>query len=75
MLAWFGLPTFQVPKFNIVPMLTFIIVSLATMAEHPGDTITLGKVVGEDFSKTWFHRTLAGDGLATSLGSVLGWTT
>jgi uracil permease len=70
---WFGLPTFQVPKFNIVPMLTFIIVSLATMAEHLGDTITLGKVVGEDFTvKPGLHRTLAGDGLATAWAAFWG---
>ena len=63
---WFGLPIFQMPKFNIVAMATFIVVSLATVAEHLGDTITLGNVVGKDFTTNpGLHRTLAGDGVAT----------
>lgn len=63
---WFGLPLFQMPKFNIVAMATFIVVSLATVAEHLGDTITLGNVVGKDFTTNpGLHRTLAGDGVAT----------
>lgn len=71
--AWFGLPSFQVPKFNFVAMLTFVIVSLATMAEHLGDTITLGNVVGRDFTiDPGLHRTLAGDGLATAWAAFWG---
>lgn len=71
--SWFGLPKFQVPSFHIVPMLTFVIVSLATMAEHLGDTITLGNVVGKDFTTNpGLHRTLAGDGLATAWAAFWG---
>lgn len=71
--AWFGLPSFQVPRFNLVAMLTFVIVSLATMAEHLGDTITLGNVVGRDFTTDpGLHRTLAGDGLATAWAALWG---
>lgn len=70
---WLGLPKFQVPQFNIVAMLTFVIVSLATMAEHLGDTITLGNVVGKDFTTNpGLHRTLAGDGLATAWAAFWG---
>jgi len=71
--AWFGLPQFQVPKFNLVAIITFIIVSLATVAEHLGDTITLGNVVGQDFTtKPGLHRTLAGDGIATAWAAFWG---
>jgi uracil permease len=71
--SWFGLPAFQVPRFNFVAMLTFVIVSLATMAEHLGDTITLGNVVGKDFTTDpGLHRTLAGDGLATAWAALWG---
>lgn len=70
---WFGLPVFQFPKFNIIAMLTFIIVSLATVAEHLGDTITLGNVVGKDFTlDPGLHRTLAGDGIATAWAAFWG---
>ena len=71
--SWFGLPVFQLPKFNLVAILTFVIVSLATMAEHLGDTITLGNVVGKDFTTNpGLHRTLAGDGIATAWAAFWG---
>jgi uracil permease len=70
---WFGLPRFQVPSFNFVAVLTFIIVSLATICEHLGDTLVTSKVVGQDFYKNpGLHRTLAGDGLATAWAAFWG---
>jgi uracil permease len=70
---WFGLPAFRVPRFNPVAMLTFIIVSLATICEHLGDTLVTSKVVGQDFYKNpGLHRTLAGDGLATAWAAFWG---
>jgi uracil permease len=70
---WFGLPAFALPKFNFVAILTFIIVSLATICEHLGDTLVTSKVVGQDFYKNpGLHRTLAGDGLATAWASLWG---
>jgi uracil permease len=71
--AWLGLPSFAVPKFNFVAVLTFIIVSLATICEHLGDILVTSKVVGKDFyKKPGLHRTLAGDGLATAWASLWG---
>ena len=70
---WLGLPRFQVPSFNFVAVLTFIIVSLATICEHLGDTLVTSKVVGQDFYKDpGLHRTLAGDGLATAWAAFWG---
>jgi uracil permease len=70
---WFGLPDFAFPKFNFVAILTFVIVSLATICEHLGDTLVTSKVVGQDFYKNpGLHRTLAGDGLATTWASLWG---
>jgi uracil permease len=70
---WFGLPTFALPKFNLVATLTFVIVSLATICEHLGDTLVTSKVVGQDFYKNpGLHRTLAGDGLATTWAALWG---
>ena len=70
---WFGLPAFTVPRFSFVPVLTFVIVSLATICEHLGDTLVTSKVVGQDFYKTpGLHRTLAGDGLATAWAALWG---
>lgn len=70
---WFGFTKFALPKFGFVPMATFALVSMATIAEHLGDTLVTSKVVGKDFYKDpGLHRTLAGDGLATSLASLFG---
>ena len=80
---WFALPFLQtgadgsyfwmVPKFNIVAILTFIIVSLATICEHLGYTLTTSKVVGKDFYKDpGLHRTLLGDGVATAWAALWG---
>jgi uracil permease len=71
--AWVGLPTFQMPSFSFVPILTFVIVSLATICEHLGDTLVTSKIVGQDFYKNpGLHRTLAGDGLATAWAAFWG---
>jgi uracil permease len=70
---WFSMPKFHVPAFNFVPILTFIIVSLATICEHLGDTLVTSKVVGQDFYKNpGLHRTLTGDGLATAWAALWG---
>jgi uracil permease len=70
---WFGFPSFMVLKFSFVPVLTFIIVSLATICEHLGDTLVTSKVVGQDFYKDpGLHRTLSGDGLATAWAALWG---
>ncbi|WP_028974114.1 solute carrier family 23 protein [Spirochaeta cellobiosiphila] len=71
--AWFGLPHFAIPKFGIIPIITFLIVSLATIAEHLGDTLVMSRVAGKDFYKDpGLHRTLAGDGAATAFASFFG---
>ncbi|TYT79872.1 uracil permease [Treponema phagedenis] len=71
--AWFGLPSFTIPKFSFVPIITFLIVSLATICEHLGDILVLSKVVDVDFYKDpGLHRTLLGDGLATSWAALWG---
>ena len=81
--SWFGLPFLQqnadgsyfwlAPKFALVPILTFIIVSLATICEHLGDTLVTSKVVGRDFYKDpGLHRTLLGDGIATAWAALWG---
>ena len=81
--SWFGLPFLQLneagsyvwiaPKFAFVPIITFIIVSLATICEHLGDTMVTSKVVGKDFYKDpGLNRTLLGDGVATAWAAIWG---
>ncbi|MGL1892531.1 MAG: NCS2 family nucleobase:cation symporter [Spirochaetaceae bacterium] len=69
----FSLPSYVFPKFAIIPIITFLLVALATIAEHLGDTMVLGKVCKKDFYKEpGIHRTLAGDGVATSIAALFG---
>lgn len=71
--SWFGIAKFAFPKFGLVPIATFALVSMATIAEHLGDTLVTSKVVGRDFYKNpGLHRTLAGDGIATSVAALFG---
>lgn len=70
---WFGFIAPPGIRFNFVAIVTFALVSFATIAEHLGDTVVMSKVVGKDFYvDPGLHRTLAGDGVATSLAALLG---
>ncbi|MCI6358488.1 MAG: uracil-xanthine permease family protein [Clostridiales bacterium] len=53
--------------FTIVPL------SLATMVEHIGDICAISSTCGKNYMvDPGFHRTLLGDGLATTLASLFG---
>ena len=53
--------------FTIVPL------SLATMVEHIGDICAISSTCGKNYMEDpGFHRTLLGDGLATTLASLFG---
>jgi uracil permease len=48
-------------------------VAVVTMIEHLGDVLTISRTTGRDFTREpGLHRTLWGDGLATSLAALLG---
>jgi uracil permease len=71
--SWLSVPHFILPKFNWMAIATIAPVSIATVMEHIGDITTNGAVVGKNFfEKPGLHRTLIGDGLATSLAGLLG---
>ena len=71
--GWIGLPTFQLCKFDITAILVMAPIAIATMMEHVGDISAISATVGENFVEDpGLHRTLAGDGLATSLAGLIG---
>ncbi|WP_081942124.1 solute carrier family 23 protein [Spirochaeta lutea] len=71
--GWISLPSIMGLKFDIIPISVFLIVSLATISEHLGDTLVIGRVIGKDiYEKPGLHRTLLGDGLATSVAALFG---
>ena len=54
-------------------VLTIVPLSLATMVEHIGDVCAISSTCGKNYMQDpGFHRTLLGDGLATSLASLFG---
>ena len=71
--SFVGLPPFQLPKFNITAILVMAPIAIATMMEHIGDMSAISATVGENFLENpGLHRTLIGDGLATSFSALIG---
>jgi uracil permease len=70
---WFAIPNFVTPEFNLAAILFMLPIAIAPAIEHVGDIIAIGSVTGKDYTKNpGLHRTLLGDGLATSLASLFG---
>lgn len=68
-----GFPPFQLCKFNVTAILVMAPIALATMMEHIGDISAISATVGENFIEDpGLHRTIIGDGLATSLSALFG---
>ncbi len=57
----------------VTSIVAIVPISLATMMEHIGDISAISSTCGENFiKKPGLHRSLVGDGLATSLASICG---
>lgn len=82
--AWIGLPIhwnrtvfggidWQNGALIVSSIVAIMPIALATMMEHIGDICAIGSTCGKNFVKEpGLHRTLVGDGLATSLASLFG---
>jgi len=71
--AWFAVPDFSWPVFDMAAIGLIAPVAIASMVEHVGDVISVGATVEQDFVKDpGLSRTLVGDGIATSLAGLLG---
>lgn len=70
---WLAVPDFVLPEFRWEAILFIVPVAIAPAIEHFGDVLAIGCVTGKDYVKDpGVHRTMLGDGLATSLASFLG---
>ena len=57
----------------ITSVITIAPIALATMMEHIGDISAISSTVGKNFIKEpGLHRTLTGDGIATTIASLFG---
>lgn len=71
--SWVGVPPFRIAKFDITSILVMAPIALATMMEHIGDISAISATTGNNFLEDpGLHRTLVGDGLATSLAGLFG---
>lgn len=71
--SWIGLPAFTAPKFSWGAILYMIPVAVAPIIEHVGDMYAIGGVAEKNFiEKPGLHRTLLGDGIASSLAGFFG---
>jgi len=71
--AFFAMPPFVLPEWNTEAILYILPVALAPAIEHFGDILAIGSVTGKNYlEKPGIHKTLLGDGLATSLAAFLG---
>lgn len=70
---WFEIPTFTTPKFSLSAILAIAPVSIVTVTEHIGHVLVTNNVCGRDFTKDpGLHRSILGDGLATSAAALFG---
>lgn len=71
--SWVGLPDFTFPVFKSRAILLIAPVAIVSMVEHIGDVLAIGETVERDFvNRPGIHRTLLGDGLATTLSGLFG---
>ncbi|MBP3305679.1 MAG: uracil-xanthine permease [Oscillospiraceae bacterium] len=57
----------------VTAIITIMPISLATIVEHIGDMCAISSTVGKNFvADPGLHRTLVGDGLATTLAALFG---
>ena len=70
---WLAVPKFVAPEFHLGAILFMVPVALAPAIEHIGGVVAIGGVTGKNFiKKPGLHRTLLGDGLATSAAGMFG---
>ncbi len=71
--ALFAVPNFIMPEFHLAAILFMLPVAIAPAIEHVGDILAIGNVTGKDYiKKPGLHRTLFGDGIATSVAALFG---
>ena len=80
--AWVGLPIYKDALITnafidgnlaLTSIIAIVPIAIATMMEHIGDISAIGATTGKNFiADPGLHRTLIGDGIATTLASCFG---
>jgi uracil permease len=70
---WFAVPSFTMPEWNWQAVLYILPIAIAPAVEHIGDVTAISAVANKDYlKKPGLHRTMLGDGLATSAAAMVG---
>lgn len=70
---WLALPNFTFPEWNLQAIIYIVPIAIAPAIEHFGDILAIGSITGKDYLKDpGIHRTMMGDGIATTMASMLG---
>jgi uracil permease len=71
--AWFAVPSFTFPEFQWAAIIFIVPVAIAPAIEHFGDIMAISGVTKKNYMENpGIHRTMMGDGLATSAAGMLG---
>ncbi len=67
------MPAFVMPEWRWEAILFIVPVAIAPAIEHFGDVLAVGSITGKDYVKDpGVENTMLGDGIATSIASMLG---
>jgi uracil permease len=71
--AWFALPKFTAPVYDLSAILIIAPACLVVLAEHISHLIVTGKITGTDLMKDpGLHRSLLGDGISNVISGFTG---
>jgi len=71
--AWIGFPKFTIAKFSFDAIMIVAPIAIATTVEHIGDMVSIRALTGKDvIQNPGLHRTLIGDGVASSISAMFG---
>ncbi|WP_045218080.1 uracil-xanthine permease family protein [Desulfonatronum thioautotrophicum] len=71
--SWLAMPNFVLPEWNWQAVLFIVPIAIAPAIEHFGDILAVSSLTGKNYVKDpGIHRTMLGDGLATSMAACLG---
>jgi uracil permease len=70
---WFAIPNFSLPTWDLDAVLFVLPIAIAPAIEHFGDVLAIGSITGKDYVEDpGIENTMLGDGVATSIASMLG---
>jgi uracil permease len=73
--AWFALPRFSAPVFDLTAIVIIAPACIVVLAEHISHLIVTGRITGTDLlEKPGLHRSLLGDGISNVLSGLVGST-